>query len=117
MFWHSLVTEGKTAIKTTRKGLNMMKFCRHQRFLKTLPSFWPPDLENCANTEDLIEMVKLYCFKEYEQKERQSLMMRQQSAGVYLNVIDTLWMEHIDNMQHLLEWRGSAWLRPAGSID
>lgn len=64
------------------------------------------ELEKCPNTEDLIEMVKLYCFKEYEQKEQQLKdlsLMRQIERGVYLNVIDALWMEHIDNMQHLRE--------------
>jgi preprotein translocase subunit SecA len=29
--------------------------------------------------------------------------MRKMERAVYLNVIDTLWMEHIDNMQHLRE--------------
>ncbi len=34
---------------------------------------------------------------------KESSVLRQIERGVYLNVIDTLWMEHIDNMQHLRE--------------
>ncbi len=64
------------------------------------------DLEKHAVREDLIEEVKMYLFREYEEKEKllkEPAVMRQIERGVYLNVIDTLWMEHIDNMQHLRE--------------
>ncbi len=66
----------------------------------------PADLEKHAVVEDLIEEVKKYLFREYEEKEKMlkdPSVMRQIERGVYLNVIDTLWMEHIDNMQHLRE--------------
>jgi len=65
-----------------------------------------PTLEKIAVVEDLIEKVKKYLFREYEEKEKilkDPGVMRQIERGVYLNVIDTLWMEHIDNMQHLRE--------------
>lgn len=64
------------------------------------------ELEKHAVVEDLIQMVKMYLFNEYEEKEKmlkEPGIMRQIERGVYLNVIDTLWMEHIDNMQHLRE--------------
>jgi len=66
----------------------------------------PADLERHAVQEDLIQEVKQYLFREYEEKEKllkDPAVMRQIERGVYLNVIDTLWMEHIDNMQHLRE--------------
>ena len=64
------------------------------------------ELEKHAVREDLIELVKMYLFREYEEKEKmlkEPAVLRQIERGVYLNVIDTLWMEHIDNMQHLRE--------------
>ena len=64
------------------------------------------EIEKIATVEDLIEAIKLHLFREYEEKEkmlRDSGIMRQIERGVYLNIIDTLWMEHIDNMQHLRE--------------
>jgi preprotein translocase subunit SecA len=63
-------------------------------------------LSKADDQEDLIEAVKLYFFKEYEEKEKMlkdSSIMRQIERGIYLNVIDTFWMEHIDNMTHLRE--------------
>lgn len=62
------------------------------------------DLDGIVDPEDMIEKIKQYLFREYTAKE--SLLsdpetMRKIERGVNLNVIDTLWMEHIDNMQHL----------------
>ena len=105
---HSLNDRGQNRDQNDQKGVEYDEILADINALHKDPAepLALADLENCANTEDLIEMVKLYCFKEYEQKERQlkePLMMRQIERGVYLNVIDTLWMEHIDNMQHLRE--------------
>jgi preprotein translocase subunit SecA len=64
------------------------------------------DLEKHAIAEDLIREVKKYLFREYDEKEKllkDPAIMRQIERGIFLNVIDTLWMEHIDNMQHLRE--------------
>jgi len=58
------------------------------------------------NREEIIEQVKMYLYGEYENKETllaEKDTMRQLERSVYLNVIDTLWMEHIDNMQQLRE--------------
>jgi preprotein translocase subunit SecA len=64
------------------------------------------ELEKINKKEDLIERIKDYLFAAYQEKE--SLLadpeiMRKIEKGVYLNIIDTLWMEHIDNMSSLRE--------------
>lgn len=64
------------------------------------------DLFQQKNQEDIIDFIKDRFFAEYERKEEiltESNIMRTIERNVYLNVIDTLWMEHIDNMQHLRE--------------
>jgi preprotein translocase subunit SecA len=64
------------------------------------------DLHAAETQEDLIDKIKDYYFSEYENREgllADPETMRKIEKSVYLNVIDTLWMEHIDNMQHLRE--------------
>ena len=63
-------------------------------------------IENIKDKETLIEIFKQHLFKEYSEKEnllKEPEFMRRIEKSIYLNVIDTLWMEHIDNMQHLRE--------------
>lgn len=63
-------------------------------------------IETMDSQENLIEKIKLYLFKAYEEKENiltDSEILRKLERNVYLNIIDTLWMEHIDNMQQLRE--------------
>ncbi len=75
------------------------------------------DIEQIKDPEDLIEKLKTYLFREYEEKENMLTdpgIMRRIERGVYLNVIDGLWMEHIDSMQHLRE---SVSLRGYGQRD
>lgn len=53
----------------------------------------------------LKEVQKLYTAKE---EELQTEVMRKVEREVYLQVLDTLWMQHLENMQHLREgihWR------------
>jgi hypothetical protein len=53
----------------------------------------------------LLEVNKLYKTKEAELK---TDVMRKIEREVYLQVLDTLWMQHLENMQHLREgihWR------------
>lgn len=53
----------------------------------------------------LKEVKKLYAVKETE---LESDVMRKVEREVYLQVLDTLWMQHLENMQHLREgihWR------------
>lgn len=64
------------------------------------------ELEALSTREDLIETIKNYFIKEYQNREdllTEPETMRKVERSVYLNIIDTLWMEHIDNMQHLRE--------------
>ena len=75
------------------------------------------ELEIIGGREDLIEKIKAYLFDEYRKKEdllTDPNIMRRVERGVYLSVIDALWMEHIDNMQQLRE---SVALRGYGQRD
>jgi preprotein translocase subunit SecA len=75
------------------------------------------DIENIPNREKLIEALKKHLIGEYGEREnllKDPEIMRRIERSVYLNVIDTLWMEHIDNLQHLRE---SVSLRGYGQRD
>ncbi|MEZ4087549.1 MAG: preprotein translocase subunit SecA [Candidatus Gracilibacteria bacterium] len=64
------------------------------------------DLHELPNQEEIIDSIKDHLFAEYSGKEQMladEKTMRSIEKNVYLNVIDTLWMQHIDNMQHLRE--------------
>lgn len=64
------------------------------------------EIQDITDREKLIEKIKLYLFGEYQKKEdllTDEDIMRRLEKSVYLNVIDALWMEHIDNMQQLRE--------------
>jgi len=75
------------------------------------------DIEEITNKEDLIDKLKKHLYGEYGEKEKilkDPEIMRRIERSVYLNVIDALWMEHIDNMQYLRE---SVSLRGYGQRD
>lgn len=64
------------------------------------------DLKKIITQEELIEMIKKYLFAEYDEREKllpNPGIMRELERNVYLRVIDTYWMEHIDQMSHLRE--------------
>ncbi len=64
------------------------------------------ELSKYETKNDLIEILKDYLFKLYGEKEETLTdpeIMRKIERGVTLNVMDTLWMEHIDNMASLRE--------------
>lgn len=74
-------------------------------------------LQDLNDEEALIEHVKSYLFEVYQNKETRLTnpeILRQLEKGVSLSVIDTLWMDHIDNMQNLRE---SVSLRGYGQRD
>lgn len=74
-------------------------------------------LEDLNDEEALIEHVKAYLFEVYQNKETRltdPTILRQLEKGVSLSVIDSLWMDHIDNMQNLRE---SVSLRGYGQRD
>ena len=64
------------------------------------------EVEAITDQEKLITKFKNFLWNEYEEREK-SLpdpeILRQIERGVYLRVIDTLWMEHIDSMTSLRE--------------
>lgn len=79
--------------------------------------FSTKNIEQANNSEELMEAIKQYLLSEYQLKENMltdSGIMRRLEKSIYLNVIDTLWMEHIDNMQQLRE---SVALRGYGQRD
>ena len=64
------------------------------------------DIRNLTNREDIIERIKLYFFDEYEAREKMvpdPELLRRIEKNIYLHVIDTLWMEHITNLNSLRE--------------
>jgi preprotein translocase subunit SecA len=69
----------------------------------------PLNIDELINTEEreiIIEKIQQYLVHEYQQRENiisDEQILRKLERAIYLNVIDTLWMEHIDNMQQLRE--------------
>lgn len=64
------------------------------------------DIQNLTDREKIIERIKLYFFDEYEEREKMvpdPKLLRQIEKSIYLHVIDTLWMEHITNLNSLRE--------------
>jgi len=64
------------------------------------------DIRNITNKEDIIEFIKDYFFNEYKEREeilQDPEIMRRIEKSLYLNIIDSLWMEHIDNLNSLRE--------------
>lgn len=61
-------------------------------------------LVNLETESQLIEYVRDFLWKEYaelESKATEEALMRRFEREVYLSIIDTLWMEHIDDMSYL----------------
>jgi len=72
------------------------------------------DLED---EESLIAFIKNFFEEQYEKREKalhDDSILRRFERNIYLSVIDSLWMEHIDNMQDLRE---SVSLRGYGQRD
>ncbi|MBA4336211.1 preprotein translocase subunit SecA [bacterium] len=64
------------------------------------------DISSIKSHEELIERIKLYFFDEYEEREKMvpdPRLLRHIEKSIYLHVIDTLWMEHITNLNSLRE--------------
>lgn len=74
-------------------------------------------LNDLADEEALIEHIKTYLFEVYQNREAQLISpdtLRELEKGISLSIIDSLWMDHIDNMQNLRE---SVALRGYGQRD
>ncbi|MBI2464496.1 preprotein translocase subunit SecA [Candidatus Peregrinibacteria bacterium] len=64
------------------------------------------NLEKIIDRDELIKVIHDYLINEYEKKEKSlssANILRQIERSVYLRVIDSLWMEHIDEMSNLRE--------------
>ncbi len=64
------------------------------------------DLHKHEKSEELVEVAQKFLRTEYAAKEKQvpsSDIMRQVERAIALRVVDTLWMEHIDEMSKLRE--------------
>ncbi len=64
------------------------------------------EIEKISNRNELIEKIQKYLRQEYEEREaslEKSNIMREIERGVFLHVIDSLWMDHIDEMSQLRE--------------
>ena len=80
-------------------------------------------IENIEDEEMLIDILKNYLISEYKEREKEvpdwnekdgSKILRQAEKSIYFRVIDTLWMQHIDEMAHL---RDNVALRSYGQRD
>ncbi|MCI6275185.1 MAG: preprotein translocase subunit SecA [Clostridium sp.] len=73
----------------------------HRGFIK------PEELEKLSN-EEMIERYKNIAFEMYNEKEKDfgEEQMRELERVVLLRVVDTKWMDHIDNMDHLKQGIG-----------
>lgn len=67
----------------------------------------PEELEKLSN-EEMIERYKNIAFEMYNEKEKdfEEEQMREIERVVLLKVVDTKWMDHIDNMDHLKQGIG-----------
>jgi preprotein translocase subunit SecA len=62
------------------------------------------DIETIIDREELIGKISDFLKKEYEEKSLEDPeSMREVERNVYFRVIDSLWMDHIDEMSHLRE--------------
>jgi len=81
-----------------------------------LPSEARQQMKDAKDKDELIEYLIGLAKKAYEEKEKQvgAEQMRQIEKFVYLHTIDTFWMDHLDEMEHL---RDSVRLRAYGQKD
>jgi len=92
----------------TPENWNYQEIAENIRAIHRNPSkdFNIEDIQNITNREELIERIKLYFFDEYEAREKMvpdPKLLRQIEKSIYLHVIDTMWMEHITNLNSIRE--------------
>lgn len=72
----------------------------------------PSDIKGTEDEERMIEKLKKYLWDEYTEREKSvpdydkkegSKLLRMAEKDIYFRVIDSLWMQHIDEMSHLRE--------------
>lgn len=77
---------------------------------RELVSFWPSavtigHLGNCANTDDMYDLIMADASQFYEQRETEmgEATMREVERQVMLRIIDQRWREHLEEMDYLQE--------------
>jgi len=106
-----IVLSHKTMVDTGRKTEEKDPF-DYKEIIETLNTIsrenniTQDSLKEISEDNKLIEIVEKFLKGAYEEKEKtlpEPEMMREVERSIYLRVIDTLWMEHIDSMRTLRE--------------
>ncbi len=102
-------------IKEESRLLTMISPRDNPTFATDFESIVPIDAKDlkkleAAKDKERTELAEALAHKLYNERERQlgADIVRQIERDVYLQVLDTLWMQHLENMQHLREgihWR------------
>lgn len=64
------------------------------------------DINGVKDPDVIVDRIKNYFYKEYEEREKllpDPEILRKIEKNIYLHIIDTLWMQHIDNLSSLRE--------------
>lgn len=93
----------------------------HENFIKTFDAIVPTDNKfkdkiKKETPEEIIGVAIKYMEKEYEEREKEFTpeIMRNIERSVYLHIIDTLWIDHLDAIDRLREGIG---LRAYGQME
>ncbi len=98
------------------KSLTLLPSKNNPKFAEEFNSVFPVDDKEVAevgkikNDKQRTEAALALAKKVYEAKEDEinAEMLRKVERDVYIQVLDTLWMQHLENMQHLrdgIHWR------------
>lgn len=98
------------------KSLTLLPSKNNPKFAEEFNSIFPVDDKEVAevgkikNDKQRTEAALALAKKVYEAKEDEisAEMLRKVERDVYIQVLDTLWMQHLENMQHLrdgIHWR------------
>jgi preprotein translocase subunit SecA len=112
----SIKHEITSLLHDSAKVLTEVPAKTNKKFIADFQALFPIDTKDIKQFADLksdkarfeaakVKIDKLYAAKE---KEIGKDIMRKIEREVYLQVLDTLWMQHLENMQHLREgihWR------------
>ena len=115
-----IYSEIERLINTTVSDLCQFSSRVNKRFAENFQAIFPnldtkiiKEIGLLRKEKDRNKLAKESIQKLYQQKEDEfsAEIMRKVEREVYLKVLDTLWMQHLENMQHLREgihWR-SVW--------
>ncbi len=108
--------EIENLIKTKLRGLTIVPAKNNPQFEQEFETVFPADAKEIKKVgaikkdKERFEAGLKVVNKLYEKKEKElsSEIMRAAEREIYLQILDTLWMQHLENMQHLREgihWR------------